>query len=95
MATSAATRARVGRVVSGGRTTWEAAGVNVLDSILWPVARWSDNSQRRARDNAMEARRELVLRRHERDEVARFLTGALDGRAREHDMPTIPEPRRG
>ena len=69
--------------------------MNVLDSILWPVARWSDNSQRRARDNAMEARRELVLRRHERDEVARFLTGALDGRERRPEVPVIPEPRRG
>jgi hypothetical protein len=43
----------------------------------------------------MEARRELVLRRHERDEVARFLTGALDSRAPEPGMPVIPEPRRG
>jgi hypothetical protein len=43
----------------------------------------------------MEARRELALRRHERDEVARYVTGALDGRAREREVPVIPEPRRG
>ncbi len=43
----------------------------------------------------MEARRELVLRRHERDEVARFLTGALDGRSRRPEVPRVPEPRRG
>jgi hypothetical protein len=71
--------------------------VNTLvDSILWPVARWSDSSQRRARHNAMEARRELALRRHERDEVARFVTGTLSRRAqREPEVPLIPEPRRG